>query len=187
MSSISVLVKRDATENEVAAGWDVDGEVSLLVGIDMDIYDDVDDWTIIDAVEWDETKADDAPWIAAVNDSRWKITEAIGECDLFYDPSDQTFDASAWVEFRDCKADERAKVAFCHYFGANEFTCDAFNDAYMGEYFTKANFAHNYVVDTLGVADDGGMSSYVDWEAYFDAELRNDYDAQDGFFFRTNW
>ena len=62
--------------------------------------------------------------------------------------------------------DYKAADAFIEEFGIQSFTQDAFNDAYRGQYDSKADYAYDYVNDVYGVELPGFVE--VDWEATFD-------------------
>jgi antirestriction protein len=65
----------------------------------------------------------------------------------------------------------------------DEDSLSDFEEAYVGEYNSEAEFAEQYY-DMCG---DGKIPSWivVDWDATWNSSLRFDFDEQDGYFFRS--
>ena len=73
--------------------------------------------------------------------------------------------------------------AFIEEFGIQSFTQDAFNDAYRGQWDSKADYAFDYTTDCFGVELPGFVE--VDWEATF--ERLDDVVFINGYVFNTQF
>lgn len=78
---------------------------------------------------------------------------------------------------------EEAVDAFCEIWGVDDL--EGFEDAYVGEYESGADYAEQLVSDCYGV---GNLPSFVEinWEETWQ-NLKYDYYEQDGFIFNANW
>ena len=60
-----------------------------------------------------------------------------------------------------------------------------FEDAYQGSYESEAEFAEEFTTDIYGF--DAPSFVVVDWDATWNANLRYDFDFEDGFVFNKNF
>jgi hypothetical protein len=67
----------------------------------------------------------------------------------------------------------------------NEQDLQYFEDAYQGRYDDEATFAEEFTTDVYGF--DVPSFVVVDWEATWNANLRYDFDFEDGFVFSKNF
>ena len=73
--------------------------------------------------------------------------------------------------------------AFIEEFGIHTFSASAFQDAYRGQWDSKADYAENYVTDCDSI--DLPRFVEIDWEASFDN--MNEVFTQDGYVFDTQF
>jgi hypothetical protein len=73
--------------------------------------------------------------------------------------------------------------AFIEEFGIHTFNASAFQDAYRGQWDSKAQYAENYVTDCYSVELPGFVE--IDWEASFDN--MDEVFTQDGYVFNTQF
>jgi len=67
----------------------------------------------------------------------------------------------------------------------DESFLEYFEDAYQGRYEDEAAFAEEFTTDIYGF--DAPSFVVVDWEATWNANLRHDFDFEDGFVFSKNF
>jgi len=67
----------------------------------------------------------------------------------------------------------------------DESLLEYFEDAYQGEYDSESDFAEQFTTDIYGF--DAPSFVVIDWDATWDANLRYDFDIQDGFVFSKNF
>jgi hypothetical protein len=67
----------------------------------------------------------------------------------------------------------------------DESNLQYFEDAYQGRYEDEAEFAEQFTTDVYGF--DAPSFVVVDWDATWNANLRYDFDFEDGFVFSKNF
>jgi hypothetical protein len=67
----------------------------------------------------------------------------------------------------------------------DESNLQYFEDSYQGRYEDEAEFAEQFTTDVYGY--DAPSFVVVDWDATWNANLRYDFDFEDGFVFSKNW
>ena len=88
-----------------------------------------------------------------------------------------------WCELTEhCGADNDAIEAYVDEVGI--YNIGSFEDAYMGQHGSGAEFAEEYYIGMLGVQIPDGI--VVDWEATWAKELEGDFACNGGYVFNTN-
>lgn len=80
-----------------------------------------------------------------------------------------------------------AFLAFLKAFGVSRGQWDKFSEAYYGEAESEKQFAEDYAVEAGTISADHPMFSYIDWEHYWNGELRHSFTIEDGYVFRSGW
>jgi antirestriction protein len=65
-----------------------------------------------------------------------------------------------------------------------DVTVEKFREAYIGYYDSPAKFAEEWALETGSIESDNPFFSYIDWERYWDGELRHGHSESGGHFFR---
>ena len=87
-----------------------------------------------------------------------------------------------WCELTEDGHDNEAIEAYVDEVGID--CIGSFEDAYMGQHGSGAEFAEEYYIGILGVQIPDGI--VVDWEATWVSELEGDFACNGGYVFNTN-
>ena len=87
-----------------------------------------------------------------------------------------------WCELTEDGHDNDAIEAYVDEVGI--YNIGSFEDAYMGQHGSGAEFAEEYYLGSLGVQIPDGI--VVDWEATWAKELEGDFACNGGYVFNTN-
>lgn len=102
----------------------------------------------------------------------------------FLKEDEVTFEEGSLAEELAKRYPAEAIQAFCDYWSADDL--EWFEDAYVGEYESGAEFAKDFVEGCYGVPRDLPYWVEFDWEATWQ-NLRHDYIELDGFYFNQTW
>jgi antirestriction protein len=75
-----------------------------------------------------------------------------------------------------------AFLAYLEVFG-QDADVSKFSDAYRGEWDSEKAFAEDWAVETGLIDEQHPMFSYVDWEHYWNADLKHSFSEHNGHFF----
>lgn len=85
----------------------------------------------------------------------------------------------------ECGASTEAIEAFVDEFGIDAI--ESFEDAYVGEYGSEAEFAEEYTNACYSAVDNLPAHVVIDWQATWDSALRYDFAYNNGYVFHSNW
>ncbi|MCP3017438.1 antirestriction protein ArdA [Cupriavidus basilensis] len=80
-----------------------------------------------------------------------------------------------------------AFLAFLEAFGVDEDQWDKFEEAYYGQADSEKAFAEDFAVESGAISESSPMFGYIDWEHYWNGELRHAFTIQNGYVFRSDW
>jgi antirestriction protein len=64
---------------------------------------------------------------------------------------------------------------------------EKFEEVYYGKADSERQFAEDFAFESGLVCDDSPLLGYIDWQAYWDGELRRSFMYEDGYVFNRNW
>lgn len=84
---------------------------------------------------------------------------------------------------------EEAFIAFCEAESISADECDGyvsrFEDAFIGDYASNADFAENYYDYNCDVVIPSELYRAINWDKVWDSTLRHDFYESNGYYFRN--